>query len=175
MKYLEETANIEVNEFDFTNYLNVVGLLANIVAIIYALGPITIFILIHKKVLKASDTPYMIMVTLITMSTFWVSYGILKPDNKFFLILPNTINVVFNLFYLALFFYYRAERKFLKSLIYTIPSILVTLGFFFIFTYAIAIIEVSQYTACVFNITIFAAPGQNIVNIFLLKIFNFFD
>ena len=159
---------LEVDQFDFSNAINLVGLISNILAIIYAFGPTTLMIAIHKKILKPSDTPYLIMVTLTIMATFWISYGILKPDNKFFLILCNAINAPVNLFYLGLYFYYRSERKFLQSLKYTIPCIVITVGVFFIFTYAIAIMEVSQYTAMVFNISIYAAPGQNLV---IIKIY----
>jgi len=176
MRILEEKPVTESNDFDFSNTINIMGLISNILAIIYAFGPVTLMIKIHKKILKASDTPYMIMITLICMGTFWVSYGILKPDNKFFLILCNAINVPVNLFYLSLYFYYRIERKFFKSLIYSIPAIVITGGIFGIFTYAIAVKEVSQYIAMFFNITIYAAPGQNIVKkliLFLLIITHF--
>lgn len=163
MRSLEQEIVIENDPFDFTNAINLMGLISNIFAIIYAFGPISLMVKIHKKVLKPTDTPYMIMVTLILMSSFWISYGILKPDNKFFIIFCNTISTPLNLFYMGLFFYYRAERKFLKSLIYTIPMILITGGIFCIFTFAVAIIEVSQYVAMIFNISIYIAPGQNIV------------
>ena len=160
---------IENDPFDLSIPINLVGLISNVLAIIYSFGPVTLMIKIHKKILKPSDTPYMIMVTLVAMATFWISYGVLKPYNKLFIIACNVITAPVNLFYLALYFYYSCERKFLKSLVWTIPSILITVGVYLIFTYAIGIIEVSQYGAMIFNIAIYIAPGQNLVIFFSLR------
>ena len=55
------------------------------------------------------------------------------------------------------------ERNFLKAMIYILPSIIVSAGIFFLLTYVLEIKDVSKYSAMVFNIFMYGAPGQNIV------------
>jgi hypothetical protein len=164
-------SKLENEPFDFTKAVNVMGLIATIFSIIYAFGPVMLMIKIHKKILKPTDTPYLIFVTLILMGQFWISYGILKPDNKFFIILSNVFNVGLNFIYIALYFFYKFDRNFFKTLLYTIPSYLVSCGICLIYIYAIANMEVSRYSAMVFNIFVYLGPGQNIVNIIFIFIF----
>jgi solute carrier family 50 protein (sugar transporter) len=161
---LSNVSKLENDPFDFSKPVNIIGLIANICSIIYAFGPITLMYKIHKKILKPTDTPYLIFVTLILMGQFWISYGILKPDNKFFIILSNCFNVGFNFIYLGLYFYYKYEQRFFKSLLYTIPCYISSCGICLIYILAIANMEVSRYTAMICNILVYLGPGQNLVN-----------
>lgn len=169
MRILQDTIQVTLpklqnDPFDFSLPVNVVGLITNICAIIYALVPIGLLIKIHKKILKPNDTPYFVMMTLLIMGLFWISYGILKPDNKFFIIMINIFNYGFNLIYMSIYFYYRFERSFIKAILYSIPLYLGSAGLFAIFTYAIAIMNVSRYIAMTINIGVKMGPAQNIVN-----------
>ena len=150
--------------FDFTLFKNWLGLAGNILAITFFVAPISLMKKLHKREQDPKDIPYLLMVMSIMNCVLWVSYGILKTSDKFFILLANGIGFPINLFYLCLYFFYRSERDCAKSLVYIIPSIIISTGIYAIFTYAIDIIEVSQYSAMIFNIFMYGSPGQNIVN-----------
>jgi len=150
--------------FDFTLFKNWLGLAGNILAIFFFIAPVSLMKKLHKKEQDPKDIPYFIMLMSIMNCVLWVSYGILKTDDKFFILLANGIGFPINLFYLCLYLFYRSDRDCGKSLTLILPSIIVSCGILAIFTYAINIIEVSQYSAMVFNIFMYGSPGQNIVN-----------
>jgi hypothetical protein len=151
------------NPFDFSEFKNILGLIGNILAISFFASPISEMRKLHKKEQNPNDTPYLIFVMSILNCAIWISYGILKTDDKFFLLLANGIGYPLNLIYLCLYFYYRNDRECAKSSLYIFPSILISLGIIALFTWGINVIVVSQYTAMTFNVLMFAAPGQNIV------------
>ncbi len=92
----------------------------------------------------------------------WFSYGILKND--FFLKLANGIGYPINLIYLCLYFFYKAERQTIKSLFLILPTIIFSAGLLFLLAYVIENQDLSKFSAMVFNILMYGAPGQKIVN-----------
>lgn len=166
----------ENNPFDFSEFKNLLGLFGNVLAIVFFLSPITIMRRLHKKELKPIDTPYILFLSSALNNILWVSYGILKTKDKFFIILCNGIGLPMNVIYYCLYLYYLKERKCTRSILLMLLWILFCGAFFSIFTFAIGIEAVSQYSACFFNVILYGAPGQKIVKslFFLLKIFSLF-
>jgi solute carrier family 50 protein (sugar transporter) len=155
--------NNDLNETDNDSFKNILGICGNIIVLFFFISPISFIKKLHKREQDPKDVPYLIMVMTVMNCILWLSYGIINTNDRFFIILGNAIGFPINLIYLCLFFFYKNERKFGKASLYIFPSIIVSLGFFIIFTYVIKIIEVSQFTAMFFNILMYAAPGQNLV------------
>ena len=153
----------ENDPFDFSYFKNLLGLIGNILAIIFFISPISIMRKLYKKELNPNDTPYVIFISTTMNCLFWVSYGILKTKDKFFIILCNGIGIPFNICYFCFFLYYRFDRKCGKAFLYMIPTLIFAGGIFSIFTFAIGLEIVSQYSAMIFNVLLYAAPGQNLV------------
>lgn len=160
LRYLED----DNDPFDFTQFKNLLGLAGNILAITFFIAPISLMRKLHKREQDPKDIPYFIMLMSIMNCVLWVSYGILKTADKFFILLANGIGFPINLFYLCLYFFYKADRDCGKSLMYILPSIICSCGILALFTWGIKIIEVAQYSAMIFNIFMYGSPGQNIVN-----------
>lgn len=160
--------------FDFTKFINWLGLMGNIFAIIFFIAPISLMVKLHKKEQDPAKIPYLIMIMNVMNCFLWFSYGILIED--FFIMLANGIGYPTNLIYLCLFFFYKADRNFLKSLGFILPSIILSGALFAALAFWIKIQDVSKYSAMVFNIFMYGAPGQNIVRKFsngVPKKFNF--
>lgn len=150
--------------FDFTKFINLLGLLGNLFAIIFFIAPIGLMVKLHKKEINHSKIPYLMMIMNVMNCFIWFSYGLLIDD--FFIKLANGIGYPTNLVYLCLFFFYKFDRNCLKSMAFILPSIIVSGGFFYLLAYVIKNENVSKYSAMVFNIFMYGAPGQNIVSAF---------
>jgi hypothetical protein len=155
----------ENDPFNFTNFKNLLGLFGNILALFFIVSPISIMVKLHKKQLNPKDTPYFLFISFGLNCIFWTSYGILKTNDKFFIILCNGIGIPFNIGFFCLYLFYSFDRKCLKTILYSLLVLIIAGGIFSIFTFAIARDYVSQYSAMVFNVCLFAAPGQNIVKL----------
>lgn len=153
----------ENDPFDFSYFKNLLGLIGNIIAIFFFISPISIMRKLHKKEQNPKDTPFLLFVSSAFNCMFWVSYGILKSTDKFFILLCNGIGLFANITYFCLYLFYKFDRKCGKSLLFMIATVLLCGGIFSTFTFAIALEIVSQYAAMVFNVCLYAAPGQNIV------------
>jgi len=156
----------EIDPFDFTFFINWLGLFGNIFAIIFFIAPINLIIKLHNKELHPEKTPYLIMTMNIMNCFLWLSFGYLIDD--FFIMLGNGIGYPLNLLYLSCFFYYYMNRKLLKSLLLIIPAILISGGLFLLLIFVIKDLDISKYSAMFFNILMFGAPGQKIVISFLI-------
>lgn len=156
------------NPFDFTHFINLLGLFGNIFAIILFISPFFLMIKLHKRELHPEQFPYLIMMMNMMNCFLWLSYGILIDD--FFIKLANGIGYPINLIYLCLFFFYRADRSIGRSLFLILPSIIISAGLFFLLAFVIQNTNLSKFSAMIFNIFMYAAPGQNIVNLFVIYI-----
>jgi len=146
---------------EFNTFQDWLGLLGNIFAIIFFILPIFQMIKLHKKIEDPKNVAYLMMIMNVMNCFLWLSYGILKND--FWVMLANGIGYPTNMIYLCVFFFYYFDRNFFKSLIYILPSIILSGGLFAILTYAIVSEDLSKYSACVFNVFMYGAPGQKIV------------
>ena len=149
------------NPLDFSIFKNFVGLFGNIFGLTFYIAPIILMVKLHKKQLDPLKTPYLIMIMNVMNCLLWASYGFLIDD--FFLILANGIGCPINLLYLCMYFFYRSEKKILKSFILIFPTLIFVLGLFYFLTFTLKNEEVSNYSAMIFNILMYGAPGQNIV------------
>jgi hypothetical protein len=173
----------ENDPFDFSYFKNFLGLFGNILALIFIVSPISIMVKLHKKQLNPKDTPFFLFISFGLNCIFWVSYGILKTQDKFFIIFCNGVGIPFNIGFFWLYLFYSFDRKFLKTILYSLLVLLIAGGIFSIFTFAIGKDYVSQYSALVFNVCLFMAPGQKIVKnntklynmiIYLLILYNIY-
>ena len=141
-----------------------VGLFGNIFAISFLISPAILLLKIHKRQQDPLKTPYLMMVMNIINCVCWFSYGFLIND--FFIQLANGFGYSINTIYLCIYFFYRLNRNFIKSMMIIFPTVIIAVGLFFLLSFAIKNEDVSRYSAMVFNIFMYAAPGQRFVNNF---------
>lgn len=147
--------------FDFSKFINILGLLGNIFAIILFVSPFILIIKLHKRQIDPEQFPFMIMMMNVLNCFVWLSYGVLIED--FFVVLANGIGYPINIIYLSLYFFYKSDRNFAKSLLFIVPSVLISAGLFYLLAYEIQNTDLAEFSAMIFNIFMYAAPGQNIV------------
>ncbi len=148
--------------YDFTLFINWIGLIANIFAVMFFISPIFLIINLHKKELTPEDTPYLLMAMNIKANCLWLSLAYKIKD--YYIMAANIIGFPLNIIYLCFFFYYYLERRFIKSLVFIIPTILISLGLFLILILVIKHVNFSRYSSMIFNILTYVAVGQKIVD-----------
>jgi len=153
---------IKPNPFDLTIFKNWVGLIGNIFAIIFFVAPISLMMKLKKKEQDPKNTPYLIMMMNIMNCVLWLSFGYLIDD--YFIIFGNAIGLFLNLIYLGLYFYFRFESKANLYVFLNIISIAVALSLFLFLSCVLKNEDLAKYSAMVFNILMYASPGQKIVN-----------
>lgn len=154
-------SDLKENPFDFTIFKNWVGLLGNILSIIFFFSPISLIIKVHKGYLSPNNTPYLIMMMNIMNCVLWLSFGILHDE--FFLLFCNAVGYSLNSIYLGLFFIYWFKKKIWLIVFLIILSLGISLSCLFFLTYVFKALYVAKYSAMIFNVLIYIAPGQKIV------------
>ena len=138
-----------------------VGIIGNIFAMVLFIAPITLMIKLHKKQVDPLKVPYLVMLMNIMNCVLWLSYGIITSD--IFLCVCNGVGFSFNIVYFCLYFIYRYRKDFKNALVYCSLAVISTLFILILFAWVFKSQGVAQYSAMIFNIFMYAAPGQNLV------------
>jgi len=148
---------------DTAAFKSYVGIIGNIFAMILFIAPITLMIKLHKKQVDPQRVPYLIMMMNIMNCVLWLSYAIITSD--IFLGVCNGVGFFFNIIYLCLYFFYRYRKDYKTALLYNALAVISTLFILVLFSFVFKSQGVAQYSAMIFNIWMYAAPGQKLVKI----------
>lgn len=146
---------------DTVAFKSYVGILGNIFAMLLFIAPITLMIKLHKRQVDPLNVPYLIMLMNIMNCVLWLSYGIITSD--IFLGVCNGVGFGFNIVYLCLYFIYRFRKDLKNALIYDALAVISTTFILVLYAWVFKSQGVAQYSAMIFNIFMYAAPGQKLV------------
>lgn len=144
---------------------DVLGLMGNIIAIVFFLVPITIMINLYKS--KDTDKiPYILFIFTIFNCEAWTLYGI-KVD-AWPIWLCNSVGLLTNHIYLTIFYFYLNISNVLKILYIT--SLYVS----FVLSFSLSLIYINDVNtigtiAMIWNILMFAAPLQKLIEVIKKK------
>jgi hypothetical protein len=146
----------------------VIGLLGNGFALFFFFSPIVVMWQLFKRQIETSKISYLMLIANIMNCLLWFIYGIKK--SVFAIYLCNSIGGITSTIYLMIFWVYFVDLK----IPHAIGINLLTLGLIggisalFYYIEAPEKYEICGYAAVVFNIIMYAAPGQKIVFIKLI-------
>jgi len=107
---------------------------------------------------------YLIFLASIMNCLLWFIFGIQIQTLEIYLC--NAIGGVINIIYIIIFWYFFGERNFLKFIGLSVATLAILFGIFELLWAVIDNPDVSQYSAMVFNVIMYAAPGQKIFEVF---------
>lgn len=119
-----------------------------------------------KKTVDVKQVPYIIMVASILNCVFWLVKGIL--ENLLAMTVANAIGLTLNLIYISIYWFYLFQRQ-VNAIIANVVTWTLTIGTFAIFYWAIKSGFVAGIVACVFNVVMYASPGQKIFEVIQTK------
>jgi hypothetical protein len=156
---------ISFGEVDKDTFQVVAGWIGNALALFFFFSPAIGMYKLIKEQIDYKVIPYISLIANILNCLLWFIYGYKKEDLQIYLC--NAIGGVTNIIYLIIFWYYFSEKNLTKYLGFLAATI-VSLGeIFAVFMFFIEGYEVTGYHAMIFNIIMYAAPGQKIVNLFI--------
>ncbi len=141
----------------------VAGWIGNALALFFFLSPAIVMWKLIKEEIKHSVIPYVLLIANIMNCLLWLIYGLNKEDYQIYGC--NGLGGVINAVYLTIFWYFFAEKKIGNYAGYVLATYGFLVGVWALFTYAITDNDIIGYVAMVFNIIMYAAPGQKIVKI----------
>jgi hypothetical protein len=150
----------------------VAGWIGNALALFFFFSPAVGMYSLIKGKIEHKTIPFVLLIANIMNCILWFIYGFKKEDYQIYAC--NGIGGVTNLIYLIIFWYYFADKNIGKHLGLTGLTIGTLAGIWAIFQFLVEDPEITGYVAMVFNIIMYAAPGQKIVRSFLIFFCKFY-
>ena len=137
----------------------VFGWIGTAIALVFYIVPIVPYWKLIKGELTLKESPGLLLICSFLNCILWSDYGLLT--NKFSVYFANGLGGAITLIFITIFLIHLADRKILFSLIYIFFLIACVTEIYF-FCYYILDPEITAIIANVFNVLMYAAPGEKI-------------
>ena len=137
----------------------VFGWIGTAIALVFYIVPIVPYWKLIKGELTLKESPGLLLICSFLNCILWSDYGLLT--NKFSVYFANGLGGAITLIFITIFLIYLADRKILFSLIYILFLMACVTEIYF-FCYYILDPEITAIIANVFNVLMYAAPGEKI-------------
>jgi len=138
----------------------------NALALFFFFSPAVKIYSLMKEKISHSEFSYLALMANIMNCLLWFVYGFRRGVVEIWIV--NMIGGLMSLLYLVIFWFYFCNKNPFKFLGSVFTTLAVLGGIFSLFLWGFDDFEVAGYTAMVFNVIIFAAPGQKLVKIILI-------
>ena len=138
------------------------GWVGTALALYFYIAPIVPFLKVIKGEMTWKQSPGVLLLCSFLNCILWSDYGLIT--NQFLLYLANGLGGTITLIYITIFLIHVADRKVLLSLFYNFFLICCIVEIYFVFYYLVPF-KVTGIIANVFNVLMYAAPGEKIYQI----------
>ena len=145
------------------------GWVGTAIAIYFYLAPAVPFIKLVNDHLKVNEVPGVLLICSFMNCILWADYGLL--DDTFQVYLANGIGGAITLIWITIFLIYIGKQNLKIALLYIILLIICVGGISYVF-YFIIDKDITGKVAMIFNILMYAAPGEKIFKVFKTKKYN---
>ena len=139
------------------------------IAIYFYLAPAVPFIKLVNDHLKVNEVPGILLICSFMNCILWADYGLL--DDTFQVYLANGIGGAITLIWITIFLIYIGKQNIKIALLYIILLMICVGGISYVF-YFIIDKDITGKVAMIFNILMYAAPGEKIFKVFKTKKYN---
>ena len=139
------------------------------IAIYFYLAPAVPFIKLVNDHLKVNEVPGVLLICSFMNCILWADYGLL--DDTFQVYLANGIGGAITLIWITIFLIYVGKQNLKIALLYIILLMICVGGISYVF-YFIIDKDITGKVAMIFNILMYAAPGEKIFKVFKTKKYN---
>ena len=145
------------------------GWVGTAIAIYFYLAPAVPFIKLVNDHLKVNEVPGVLLICSFMNCILWADYGLL--DDTFQVYLANGIGGAITLIWITIFLIYIGKQNIKIALLYIILLMICVGGISYVF-YFIIDKDITGKVAMIFNILMYAAPGEKIFKVFKTKKYN---
>lgn len=141
---------------------DIFGWTGTVIATYFYIAPCVPFIKVAKEEMKCKDSPGLLLIFSFMNCILWNIYGLLLDKTQVYV--ANGIGGTITLIWITIFLIFLAEKKVPLALLYNLLLIGVITGLSFLFYYVIGS-EMTGIVAMVFNVLMYAAPGEKIYRV----------
>ena len=138
------------------------GWVGTALALYFYIAPIVPFLKVIKGEMTWKQSPGVLLLCSFLNCILWSDYGLIT--NQFSIYLANGLGGTITLIYITIFLIHVADRKVLLSLFYNFFLICCIVEIYFVFYYLVPS-KVTGIIANIFNVLMYAAPGEKIYQI----------
>ena len=133
------------------------------ISMFFYIAPVVPFLKLIKGEISCKESPGILLICSFMNCILWGDYGLLL--DRFLIYFANGIGGTITLIWIVIFIIHFVEKRFAMALLYnlilTIAIVGIALLFFFIVPY-----QVTGKIAMVFNVLMYASPGEKMITIF---------
>lgn len=138
------------------------GWVGTVIAIYFFTAPIVLIIQLIRSKITYKDIPGLLLIFSLINCILWADYGLKSKLIQVYVC--NISGSLITLVWSIIFIIYFSEKKISKSFILITLYIVLLSAFSFIFYYIISP-KITGYAAMIFNVLMFASPGEKILTV----------
>ena len=142
---------------------NIFGWVGTVISMFFYIAPVVPFLKLIKGEISCKESPGILLICSFMNCILWGDYGLLL--DRFLIYFANGIGGTITLIWIVIFIIHYVEKRFAMALLYNLILIIAIIGiamlFFFIVPY-----EVTGKIAMVFNVLMYASPGEKMITVF---------
>ena len=145
---------------------DIFGWIGSVISVIFFIVPCVPFYNLIKEKITYKDTPGILLICSVINCIFWVVYGVKLGLTQSFI--TNAIGAIITTVWICIFLIFWVKKHALKSVGFIVLTLVVFVGIFCVFYYVVPP-TVTGYCAMVFNVLMYAAPGEKIYTVIKTK------
>ena len=146
---------------------DIFGWIGLVISIFFYMAPVAPFINLIKGRITYKETPGILLFCSFLNCLLWAVYGI--KLNKTQIFITNGVGGVITLVWIFIFIIYFAKKSVFKSIIFIFLTLVIPARIFSLFYFVIDHeknkAEITGYSAMLFNVLMYAAPGEKIYTV----------
>ena len=145
---------------------DIFGWVGTVIATYFYIAPAVPFIKVLKGELNYKDSPGILLICSFMNCILWADYGLV--NNKFLVYFANGIGGTITLIWITIYLFFLAKKNIGLAVLFNLGLIAGVTGLLLLFFWVIDK-EITGYVAMVFNILMYAAPGEKIFKVITTK------
>ena len=142
---------------------DIFGWVGTAIATFFYIAPVVPFLKLIKGEISWKESPGVLLICSFMNCILWSDYGLLQ--DKFLVYFANGLGGTITLIFITIFLIHLADKKFCFAFLYTLCLIAVIVGLAFL-CYEVIKSDITGKIAMVFNVLMYAAPGEKIITVF---------
>ena len=145
---------------------DIFGWIGSVISVVFFIVPCVPFYKLIKEKITYKETPGVLLICSVINCIFWVVYGVKLGLTQSFI--TNAIGAIITTVWICIFLIFWVKKHALKSVGFIVLTLVVFVGIFCVFYYVVPP-TVTGYCAMVFNVLMYAAPGEKIYTVIKTK------
>ena len=145
---------------------DIFGWIGSVISVVFFIVPCVPFYKLIKEKITYKETPGVLLICSVVNCIFWVVYGVKLGLTQSFI--TNAIGAIITTVWICIFLVFWVKKHALKSVGFIVLTLVVFVGIFCLFYYVVPP-TVTGYCAMVFNVLMYAAPGEKIYTVIKTK------